>query len=355
MFLLILTGLVIGAVAVILTQQGNPANMGFCIACFLRDIAGSLGLHRAGAVQYLRPEIGGLGLGAMLIALSKGEFRARGGANPLLRFVLGFVMMIGALAFLGCPLRMVLRLAGGDLNALVGLLGFTAGIYAGVLALRTGYNSGRAHPQAKGTGFIYPAVLASLLVAVAIGPEFILFSAEGPGSMAAPVLLSLGAGLVVGILAQRTRLCMAGGIRDMILIRDPHLLWGFIGIFAAALIGNIALGNFNLGFANQPIAHTAHLWNFLGLAVVGFAAVLAGGCPLRQLIMAGEGDTDAVITVIGLVAGAAFAHNFGLAGSAAGLATAGQGAVIISLVVLTLAGFGHRWGLKASTSKKEVA
>lgn len=355
MLFLIITGVVIGAAAILLTAQGNPANMGFCIACFLRDISGALGLHRAGVVQYLRPEIAGLGLGAMAIAMGKGEFRARGGANPLLRFVLGFVMMIGALAFLGCPLRMVLRLAGGDLNALVGLFGFTAGIYAGVLALRAGYNSGRALPQAKGTGFIYPAVLASLLVAVALRPDFILFSSEGPGSMAAPVLIALAAGLVVGVLAQRTRLCMAGGIRDLILIRDPHLLWGFIGIFGAALIGNIALGNFNLGFANQPIAHTAHLWNFLGLAVVGFAAVLAGGCPLRQLIMAGEGDTDAVVTVLGMVAGAAFAHNFGLAGSAAGVGPAGQVAVIISLAVLVLAGFGHRLGFKASISKKEAA
>lgn len=355
MLYLIITGVVIGALAILLTALGNPANMGFCIACFLRDIAGGLGLHRAGAVMYLRPEIGGLGLGALLIALGKGEFRARGGATPLLRFILGFAMMIGALAFLGCPLRMVLRLAGGDLNALVGLLGFIAGIYAGILALKSGYNSGRSVPQAKGTGFIYPAVLASLLVALALRPEFIHFSSEGPGSMAAPILASLGAGLVVGILAQRSRLCMAGGIRDLILIRDPHLLWGFIGIFCAALIGNIALGNFNLGFANQPIAHSDHLWNFLGLAAVGFAAVLAGGCPLRQLIMAGEGDTDAVITVIGMIAGAAISHNFGLAGSGAGLAPAGRIAVIIALAVLTLVGFSHRLAIKAHTDRKEAA
>ncbi len=354
MLFLIIVGVIIGALAILLTHLGNPANMGFCIACFLRDIAGGLGLHRAGVVQYLRPEIAGLGLGAMAVAWLKGEFRARGGVG-LLRFVLGFAMMIGALVFLGCPLRMVLRLAGGDLNALVGLLGFVCGIYVGVLALKSGYNPGRAYPQPQGTAFIYPVVLAALLAAVALRPQFIFFSAEGPGSMAAPVLASLGAGLVVGILAQRSRLCLAGGIRDMILIRDPHLLWGFTGIFAAALIGNIALGKFNLGFANQPIAHTAHLWNFLGLAVVGFAAVLAGGCPLRQLIMAGEGDTDAVLTVLGMVAGAAFAHNFGLAGSAAGVAPAGRVAVLVALAVLVLIGFGHRLQAKARRSEKEVA
>ena len=35
----------------------------------------------------------------------------------MIRFLLGMVMMIGALAFLGCPLRGILRLAGGDLTA----------------------------------------------------------------------------------------------------------------------------------------------------------------------------------------------------------------------------------------------
>jgi len=40
------------------------------------------------------------------------------------------------------------------------------------------------------------------------GPLF--FSKEGPGSMAAPVAISLAVGLIVGFLAQRTRLCMSG-------------------------------------------------------------------------------------------------------------------------------------------------
>ena len=38
--------------------------------------------------------------------------------------------MIGALMFLGCPLRMVIRIGGGDWNALVGLVGFISGILA---------------------------------------------------------------------------------------------------------------------------------------------------------------------------------------------------------------------------------
>lgn len=106
-----------------LTALGNPANMGFCIACFERDIAGAVGLHSAAKVQYVRPEIIGLVLGSFLMAIATKEWKAKAGSSPALRFVLGAFVMIGALAFLGCPLRMVLRLAGGDLNAVVGLAG----------------------------------------------------------------------------------------------------------------------------------------------------------------------------------------------------------------------------------------
>ena len=101
-------------------------------------------------------------------------------------------------------------------------------------------------------------------------------------------------------------------------------------------IGNALLGNFHLGFAGQPIAHTDGLWNFLGLFVVGWGSVLLGGCPLRQLILAGEGNSDSAITVLGLVFGAAFCHNFGFASSGAGPTLNGQIAVGVALVVLAV-------------------
>ncbi len=127
------SGVLVGLAAVLLAAMGNPGNMGFCIACFLRDIAGVCELHGAAAVQYFRPEIVGLILGAMIMALTTKEFRPRGGSAPMTRFILGVFVMIGALMFLGCPLRMVIRLGGGDGNALLGLLGFIGGILVGVL------------------------------------------------------------------------------------------------------------------------------------------------------------------------------------------------------------------------------
>lgn len=337
-------GLIIGVIASLLVFFGNPANMGFCIACFLRDTAGALGLHRAGAVQYIRPEIIGLVLGSFIMAVCKKEFAAKGGSSPLTRFVLGFFAMIGCLMFLGCPFRMILRLAGGDFNALLGLAGFVLGILCGVFFLNKGYTLKRSYRQPVVEGAVLPIVQVVMLVLLVAAPAFILFTEEGagPGAKHAAIAVSLIAGLIVGAIAQRTRLCMVGGIRDVVLFRETKLLFGFVAIFVSALVCNLILTAvtegtyFTAGFAGQPVAHTDGLWNLLGMLLVGFACVLLGGCPLRQLILAGEGNSDSAVAVLGLMAGAAFAHNFGLASSGEGPTANGKIAVIVGIVIVAV-------------------
>ena len=54
---LALAGALCGVVAVILAVMGNPANMAICIACFIRDTAGALGMHSAAVVQYVRQKL----------------------------------------------------------------------------------------------------------------------------------------------------------------------------------------------------------------------------------------------------------------------------------------------------------
>lgn len=336
--LIAVAGGIIGLLGVGLVYFGNAPNYGLCIACFIRDIAGGLGLHRAEVVQYLRPEVAGFVLGAFLVAFFAGEFRARGGSSPLLRFFLGFIMIMGALVFLGCPLRMFLRLSAGDLNALVGLGGFIAGVYLGIFFLKKGFSLGRNYNMTPSNGYVLPILSVIMLLLVFFKPAFIFFSESGPGSMRAPLLISLAAGMMVGLLVQRSRLCMAGGIRDLILIKDPHLFYGSLVLFIAALVGNLAFGYFNLGFVDQPIAHSDGLWNFIGMMVVGLAAILLGGCPLRQIIMGAEGDTDAGFTFLGMFAGAAFMHNFGLAAGPPGVPANGKVAVILALVALLAIG-----------------
>lgn len=348
------TGIVFGIMAVFLVLQGNPANMGFCIACFLRDIAGGLGLHRAAAVQYLRPEIMGLVLGAFFTALKYREFKSRGGSSVLLRFTLGVFMMMGALIFLGCPLRMILRIAGGDFNALVALPGYIFGIWVGTLFLRQGYTLGQATEQPRANGLAGPVFSLGLLILALITPAFIFTSTEGPGSMRAPLFVALAAGLVGGLLAQRSRLCTMGAFRDLILFKDYHLFSGIAALFVVALAGNLLGGFFNPGFSGQPVAHTQAIWNFLGMGIVGLAAVLAGGCPLRQLILTGEGNADAFATILGTIFGASIMHNFGWAASTNGVTAGGQVMVVVVWIILLLIGFTVTRQAQQKTKKKKA-
>lgn len=330
---LVVSGIVAAAVAIMLASNGNPGNMAICIACFIRDSAGAMKLQTNETVQYLRPEIIGIIVGACVMAFIGKEFKATAGSSPFTRFALGFIVMIGCLIFLGCPLRMVLRMAAGDLNAWVALIGFAAGILTGVFFLKKGFSLGRAETVKKGEGLILPIVVVALFV-LSVTTTVFAVSQSGPGSMHAPVVLSLIGGIAFGMLAQRSRLCFAGGLRDLALVRDG---WGLVVIgilFAGVLIFNVVNGSFHVSFTDQPIAHTEALWNILGMYVVGFGVTLLGGCPLRQLVLAGSGSGDSAVTFVGLLVGAAFAHNFGLASSANGTTEAGQIATIVCIVIL---------------------
>lgn len=349
--LILVTGLLIGVIAALLVHFGNPGNMGFCIACFLRDIAGAVKLHTASPVQFIRPEIIGLVIGAFIAALKFKEMKSRGGSEIVLRLVLGAFMMIGALVFLGCPLRAILRLGGGDLNAVGGVLGFAFGVFIGTMYLKKGFSFSKPTPaETQVGGWIFPVLMVLMFVLLVVQPAFVAFSAEGPGAAYAPIYMTLIAGLLIGFLAQRSGFCMAGGWRDLYLGKGTQLFQGYVVLFAGVLVTNLLLGQFHLGFANQPIAHSDHLWSFLGMALVGICAIFLGGCPLRQLIKSADGNLDSVITVFGMILGAAFSHNFGLASSAKGTTANGQIAVIIGLVFVIGIGFFFMETVRAKRS-----
>ena len=344
---IIAVGAIIGILAPLLQKLGNPANMGICVACFERDIAGALGFHRAGVVQYLRPEIMGFVIGALGASFLFKEFKPRGGSAPIARFFLGVFAMIGALVFLGCPWRAALRLSGGDGNAIVGILGLSFGIWVGTLFLKNGYNLGRSVKTKNGAGLLMPLFMAGLLALMFIYPQIsgqnksgvLFYSLKGPGAMHAPILVSLIVGLGIGFLAQRSRFCTMGAIRDFLIFKETHLLGGFLSLIIFALGTNLILGQFNPGIAGQPVAHNLHIWNFAGMTLAGLAFALAGGCPGRQLFLSGEGDCDAAVFVMGMITGAAFAHNFGLSSSPKGLGPHGIAAVVVGLIVCLFIGF----------------
>jgi YedE family putative selenium metabolism protein len=343
---IISVGLFIGAAAAVLQKIGNPANMGICVACMERDIVGALGLHRADVVQYIRPEIIGFVLGSLFAALLFKEFRARTGSAPIVRFVLGFFAMAGALVFLGCPWRALLRLSGGDGNAIFGLIGLAAGVGIGVFFFKTGFSLGSSKKTYPTIGWIMPVFMAGLFLLLLSQPALpsgvVFFSSKGPGSQHAPIAASLLIAAAIGFLAQRTRFCTMGAIRDIILIKDFHLMSGVISLAIGAFVANLIFNQFHPGFQNQPIAHTNILWNFGGMMLAGLAFALGGGCPGRQLFLSGEGDGDAAVFVLGMFAGAAFSHNFAAASSPAGPGIWGPASVVVGLIVCLIIGFTMR-------------
>ncbi|AKD38592.1 hypothetical protein I926_06360 [Pasteurella multocida subsp. multocida OH4807] len=343
----VVAGAALGIVAPLLTYNGNPGNMGFCAACFLRDTAGTIGLHQAASLQYIRPELIGLIFGALISALFSKEFRPRGGSSPFIRMILGFFAMLGALTFLGCPWRAYLRLGGGDLTSIAGIVGLFAGVLGGIFFAKRDFSLGKAVEQNKYTTFIAFGVTLILFLFLITRFSFgeglpIFFSEKGPGSQHANLWLSLGAGAFIGILMQRSRFCSIGAFRNFILFRDNNLLNGIIALVLFAMVTNALLGQFHLGFEKQPIAHNQYLWNFLGMALCGLCFALGGGCPGKQLVQVGEGNNDATYFIVGMLFGAAAAHNWTLAASGAGISPYTPYALLAGFVFCFYIGFTRK-------------
>ncbi len=349
--LFILMGAVIGVGAVLLSYFGNPANTGICVACFMENVAGALGFHDNFRMQYLRPEIIGFVLGAFALSLFRGEFHSTGGSSPLLRFLVGMLVIIGCAVFIGCPVKLFLRITGGDISALTGLAGLIAGVYVGLEFIENGFRLGEAKPAPRANGFIIPGVMILLLILAVVQPSFINQSEKGSAAQYAPFLMSLGVGLLVGALAQRTQFCITGGIARIFLWgprelmncpRSTGMLISICSFFGFALAANLLTGQFHFGLQGQPSSTPSYGWAFSGMFLVGFGSVLIRGCPLRQLVAAGQGDNDAGVTVMGMLTGAALAQNWGLGSTAEGTPLEGQITVLLGICLLLVIGLLNR-------------
>lgn len=326
-----------GALGVLLSVWGNPENSGICISCFMENSAGALGLHGNTRLQYLRPELPGFVIGAIISSLFSGEFRSRGGNAPVLRFFSGLFLIVGCAIFVGCPIKMLLRLCAGDLTAVTAAAGLAAGVWIGLQLLARGVDLGSQQDANPVNGYLIPLLFVILLGFVIIPPSFVIASDEGSSARHAPILVSLVSGLFIGALAQRSRFCITGSLRDIILMgrRAPQLS-GFAAFVIAAIILSMATGGMKLSLYGQPGAHLEHFWSFLGMLLVGWISVMIGGCPFRQLVKAGEGDADAGLAVTGMFLGGALVQSWGIAATAAGVPVYGKVAVLAGIAFTLL-------------------
>lgn len=334
-WIVVLSGLVFGVLGVMLSVWGNPENSGICVSCFIENSSGALGLHDNAGMQYLRPELIGFVLGSSLCALLFGEFRTCRGNSPLSRFFLGIFLIFGCAVFIGCPVKLFLRLTAGDLTAVTGAIGLVAGVFTGLKGLADGVEMEKPAGGRDAGGYLIPLFFLFLLGILVVRPGFLLFSERGSAARHAPLMISLAVSMLLGAMAQRSRFCITGSIRDILLMgtRGPAI-WGLGAFILAAFAVSVMTGRFNPGLYGQPGAHLASTWSFLGMGLVGWISVLIGGCPFRQLVKAGQGDSDAGLVVVGMFIGGGLAQSWGISATAAGVPLYGKVAVLTGLAVL---------------------
>ena len=327
----IFTGALLGFGGVYLVFAGNPANSGICVSCFMENMAGALQLHENIRMSYIRPELIGFVLGSFMMALQTRRFRVTGGSSPVLRFFLGFFLIIGCGVFIGCPIKMFLRLAAGDLTAVAATLGLIFGVWFGVRYMKGGFVLAPPRELPRVQGFVMPTFALLMLAFLFLNPSFIKAGEKGPAALRAPMPIALLIGLAIGALAQRSGLCITGGIRNFCLARERTLLNGVVTAFLVAVVFSFVFGQFSWGMNGQPASHLSHGWTFLGMTLVGFASVLIDGCPFRQLIKAGQGDIDAAMATLGMLLGGALVYTWMLGSTSAGPTFQGKIAVLVGL------------------------
>jgi len=330
---LALLGGFFAATAVGLVALGNPPATGLCASCFMVNVAGALGLHGSAAKSFLRPELPAVALGAFFAAAGTREFKVRGGSSPLFRLAGGVFLILACEVFIGCPIKALLRAAGGGAAAAAGLAGLFAGTFLGSAFLADGFAPAPPRPLPEAAGLVLPGAAFFLLLAGSgSGLLFAAASPEGAQVHHAPFAASALAGLFFGAVGQRSRFCVTGSVRTALLSGDLRELAGTGAFLGVAFLLNLASGDFFPTVAFEPGAHADLAWAFLAMAVVGFGAILLSGCPFRQIVTAASGDLDAVAGVAGMMAGAALSVRLGIGSSPAGVTAAGKFAVLAGAV-----------------------
>jgi len=146
-----------------------------------------------------------------------------------------------------------------------------------------------------------------------------------------PALVTLIMGIILGYLAQRSRICFIGGLRDFVLVRDTELLKGAVAFFITAWLAFSVAGRLGLvdwraptyggGAAVQRVALSGTMPAValsgsvldIGLPVLvvavaagialGLFSTLANGCPTRQHVLAAQGVRDSVFYLGGFYLG----------------------------------------------------
>ncbi len=141
-------GMIIAATSVcaqVLLNFAPPEAYGICLVCHGRDLFAQIGraifstpiemseIAREGPIV----TVFGILIGAFIAAKTSGEFRWQWVESKWFAFICGIVVSICALIVSGCPMRILIRTAYGELNALFALIALVLGCIVGTLLLKS--------------------------------------------------------------------------------------------------------------------------------------------------------------------------------------------------------------------------
>ncbi len=112
---------------------------------------------------------------------------------------------------------------------------------------------------------------------------------------------ALALGLVLGAVGQMTRFCVRGAIADWMVFRGPGRLVSWLLAIAVGAICTQALISAGLFDAGRSIYWSDRfpwLSYLVGGCLFGYGMILAGGCPQRCLVKAGQGNLKAAATLV---------------------------------------------------------
>ncbi len=114
-------------------------------------------------------------------------------------------------------------------------------------------------------------------------------------------------GFLLGFIMQRGRFCMAGGLRDLYLLRDGRMSIAMLIIITVQSIGLFAF--ISLGWAQLPGGDFRWLATLVGGITFGIGMACAGSCSTGAYYRAAEGLAGSMIAVVGFVVASWFIRN----------------------------------------------
>lgn len=118
-------------------------------------------------------------------------------------------------------------------------------------------------------------------------------------------LISLGLGLLSGVVMHRSDFCLAGAIRDIFLFRQSPLFPSLVLLITLNMVF-IEIARIS-GLLDYQLPSSLYglpaLTTLLGGILFGVGMVLAGGCVVGVLYKFGAGSVSALVTILGMILG----------------------------------------------------